>query len=99
MLTSKQRSYLRGLSNNIVPIFQVGKNGIEENFLKQVEDALEVRELIKISILQNSEYTARVAAIICGLSYSFTLYFFNSSLIFKKSSIGSLPSIPEISIT
>lgn len=62
MLTGKQRSYLRGLSNNLTPIFQVGKNGIEENFIKQVETALEARELIKISILQNSEYTARVAS-------------------------------------
>lgn len=68
MLTGKQRSYLRGLSNNITPIFQIGKNGIEENFLKQVEEALEARELIKISILQNSEYTARDASDeICGI--------------------------------
>lgn len=66
MITSKQRSYLRSLAHNIDPIFQVGKGGVEENFLKQVEDALEARELIKISVLNNSGLEAREASdIIC----------------------------------
>ncbi|MBW6408809.1 ribosome assembly RNA-binding protein YhbY [Clostridium weizhouense] len=59
MLTGKQRAYLRGLANDIVPIFQVGKNGIEENFLKQVTQALEKRELIKIKVLENSGLDTR----------------------------------------
>jgi RNA-binding protein len=62
MLNSKQRSYLRSLAMKIQPIFQVGKNGIEDAFLKQVESALEARELIKISVLDNSEYSAREAS-------------------------------------
>lgn len=62
MITSKQRSYLRGLANTMSPIFQIGKEGIEENFLKQVDDALEARELIKISVLNNSDYGAREAS-------------------------------------
>ncbi|NMM64551.1 ribosome assembly RNA-binding protein YhbY [Clostridium sp. P21] len=66
MITSKQRSYLRSLANNMAPIFQVGKDGIEDNFLKQVKDALEARELIKIAVLNNSGYDAREASdIIC----------------------------------
>lgn len=66
MITTKQRSYLRSLSNDLVPIFQVGKGGIEENFLKQVDQALEARELIKIKTLNNSGITAREASnIIC----------------------------------
>lgn len=66
MITSKQRSYLRTLANPLQPIFQVGKAGIEQNFLKQLEDALESRELIKIKILNNSGITAREASdIIC----------------------------------
>lgn len=66
MITTKQRSYLRSLSNKLVPIFQVGKGGIEENFLKQVDDALEARELIKIKTLNNSGLTAReVSDMIC----------------------------------
>lgn len=54
MLTGKERSYLKGLANKIEPIFQVGKHGLSENFIKQVDEALETRELIKIKILQNS---------------------------------------------
>ncbi|MGG7163749.1 ribosome assembly RNA-binding protein YhbY [Clostridium ihumii] len=62
MITTKQRSYLRGLANDITPIFQVGKGGIEENFIKQVDDALEARELIKIKTLNNSGITPREAS-------------------------------------
>lgn len=59
MLTGKQRAYLRGLANNISPIFQIGKNGVEENFLIQVSQALEARELIKIKVLENSGLETR----------------------------------------
>ena len=54
MLTGKQRSYLRSLANNIEPIFQVGKGGINENMVKQFNEALEARELIKVLVLKNS---------------------------------------------
>ena len=54
MLTGKQRAYLRGLAQDITPIFQIGKKGIEENFIIQVKEALEKRELIKIKVLENS---------------------------------------------
>mgnify|MGYP000771343956 FL=1 len=53
-MTSKQRAYLRGLANSIDPIFQIGKSGLSENLLKQLDDALEARELIKINVLENS---------------------------------------------
>lgn len=62
MITSKQRAYLRGLANNINAIFQIGKNDIGEAFVKQIDEALEARELIKISVLENSLLTAREAA-------------------------------------
>jgi RNA-binding protein len=54
MLTSKQRSYLRSLCNEIEPIFQIGKGGISENLIKQFDDALEARELIKAAVLKNA---------------------------------------------
>lgn len=54
MLTGKQRSYLRGLANELDSVFQIGKGGINENFIKQIDGALETQELIKIKILQNS---------------------------------------------
>ena len=46
-LTSKQRAQLRGLANSIDTILQIGKDGIGENLIKQADDALEARELIK----------------------------------------------------
>lgn len=52
-MNSKQRAYLRSLSNHIDPIFQVGKNGISENLINQLNDALKSRELIKIKVLEN----------------------------------------------
>ena len=54
-MTSKQRAYLRSLSNQIDPIFQVGKQGISDNLIKQINDALKARELIKIKVLESVE--------------------------------------------
>lgn len=62
MLTGKQRAYLRRLANDIQPIFQIGKGGIEDNFIKQVCQALEKRELIKIKVLENSGMDTREAS-------------------------------------
>lgn len=59
MLTSKQRSYLRSLANTIDPIFQVGKGGIGDNLIKQFDDALEARELVKATVLKNAESGVR----------------------------------------
>ena len=54
MITSKQRAYLRKLANTIEPIFQIGKSGITDEMVKQIALALEVRELIKIHILETA---------------------------------------------
>ena len=62
MLTSKQRAYLRGLANSENAILQIGKGGIGENLAKTVSDALEARELIKITILENCMETPKEAA-------------------------------------
>lgn len=51
-MTSKQRAYLRSLSNKIDPIFQVGKSGITDILVKQIDEAIEARELIKIHVLE-----------------------------------------------
>ena len=58
-MTSKQRAYLRGLANTIDAIFQVGKGGISDNLIKQLNDALEARELIKISVLETAPDSAK----------------------------------------
>ena len=61
-LTSKQRAQLRGLANGIDTILIVGKNGIGDDLVKQADDALEARELIKGRVLENSLLSAREAA-------------------------------------
>ena len=61
-LTSKQRAQLRGLANSIDTIVHIGKDGLGENLIKQANDALEARELIKCRVLENSEYTVREGA-------------------------------------
>ena len=62
-LTSKQRAQLRAMANGIETILQVGKDGIGENLVRQADDALEARELIKGRVLDNNiEYDARSAA-------------------------------------
>lgn len=61
-MTSKQRAFLRGLAQSLDTIFQVGKGGVGENMIKQVSDALEARELIKLRVLDNSDYSAKEAA-------------------------------------
>ena len=57
-LSSKQRAYLRSLSNDLDVIVHIGKDGIGDNLVKQANDALEARELIKCRVLENSMLTA-----------------------------------------
>lgn len=61
-MTSKQRAYLRSLASVQDTIFQIGKGGISEEMLKQIANALEARELIKLRVLDNAEYTPAEAA-------------------------------------
>ncbi|MBE6563346.1 MAG: ribosome assembly RNA-binding protein YhbY [Ruminococcaceae bacterium] len=62
MLTSKQRAYLRGLANGLGTIFQIGKGGVSDEMCRQIDAALEARELIKLRTLDNSDYSPREAA-------------------------------------
>lgn len=62
MLTSKQRAKLRGLASTEDTIFQLGKEGITENFIKAVDTALAARELIKFKVLENALLDRKAAA-------------------------------------
>lgn len=62
MLTSKQRAFLRSMAQSLDPIFQVGKGGVSDNMCEQISNALEARELIKLRVLDNSDYSAKEAA-------------------------------------
>ncbi|WP_424768984.1 ribosome assembly RNA-binding protein YhbY [Paenibacillus sp. sgz302251] len=67
MLTGKQKRYLRSLAHHLTPIFQVGKGGTNDHLIRHIEEAIETRELIKLSVLNNclddpKEIGAEVAA-------------------------------------
>lgn len=62
MLNSKQRAYLRGLANSIDTILIIGKGGMNNEIIKQADDALTARELIKAKVLETSDITPKEAA-------------------------------------
>ena len=62
MLTSKQRAHLRSIAQAYNAIFFVGKLGIGEELIRQLDDALTARELIKVGVQENCDYSAREAA-------------------------------------
>lgn len=61
-LTSKQRAYLRSLSNSLEPIVHAGKSGISDAMIKQADDALAAREIIKGKVLETAPQSARETA-------------------------------------
>lgn len=84
MLNSRQRAQLRGMANSYEAIFQVGKGGINDQLIKQVDEALEALELIKMRVLETCPDSSRVAADIIAdrvgadvvqvIGYRFILY-------------------------
>lgn len=64
MLTSRQRAGLRKMAAMQDTIFQVGKGGITNNMCEQISNALEARELIKLRVLENCDYSSKQAAAI-----------------------------------
>ena len=84
MITGKQRSYLRGLSNKLEPIVFIGKQDLTENIINEIDTALNTRELVKVKIQENStlkpKETANIVAEKLGAEFvqaigrKFTLY-------------------------
>ena len=62
MMTSKQRSYLRSLAHNIDPTVYIGKAGVTENVIKEIDQCLEARELVKIKLQEGAELDAKTVA-------------------------------------
>lgn len=94
MLNSKQRSVLSSAAQSTPAIFQIGKNGVTETFLNEVSNALDARELVKITVLKNSELTAKdvlkelceslsAEAVSC-IGFKITLYRKSKKDIFKS---------------
>ena len=62
MITSKQRSFLRSLAHNIDPTVYIGKAGVTENVIKEIDQCLEARELVKIKLQEGAELDAKTVA-------------------------------------
>lgn len=97
MLTSKQRSYLRGLAQKIEPITQLGKSGVTESFIEGLDKAIEKRELIKVTVLENSGLEVReVGEQIANLLFAEFVCATGRKLVFYRRSL--LPNIEHINI-
>ncbi|SHG97018.1 RNA-binding protein [Anaerosphaera aminiphila DSM 21120] len=59
MITGKQRSYLKSLANSEKPLIQIGKGGVTESLIAQIDELLESHEIVKISVLKNAPILAR----------------------------------------
>lgn len=69
-LAGSQRTYLRGLAHKLRPVIQVGKNGITEELIKAVDDALNIHELIKIKFVDFKEERKELSDNIAGQTSS-----------------------------
>ena len=80
MLKGKQRAYLRSIANTLKPITQIGKEGVTESFLDQLEDMLKAREIVKVSILENANAICEAlrAEFVQAIGFKFTIYKRNS---------------------
>lgn len=62
MITSKQRSYLKSLAHELDPIVYIGKGGLTDNIIKEMNTCLEARELIKVKLQEGAELEPKETA-------------------------------------
>lgn len=84
MITSKQRSFLRSMAHNIDPVAYLGKQGLTENVIKQIDVCLEARELVKVKLQEGCDLDAKEVAnevakklgaeFVQAIGHKFTLY-------------------------
>lgn len=84
MLKGKQRAYLRSIANTLKPVTQIGKDGVTESFLEQLDGMLKTREIVKVTILETAGLdTKETANAVCealraefvqAIGSKFTLY-------------------------
>jgi RNA-binding protein len=96
MLTGKQRSFLKSLSNTLKPVTQLGKEGVTDSFITEIEHLLEHHELIKISVLNSSMLTAKDAAneIAAKLDAEFVQAIGNRFTLYRQSRTNPTLEIP-----
>ena len=96
MLTGKQRSFLKSKANTMDPMFQLRKNGLTESFIKQIDVVLETKELLKISVLNNSGLDAKEVAIELAneLKAEFVQSMGNKLVIYRESKEDKVIKLP-----
>jgi len=96
LLTGKQKRYLRAEANNMKPIFQVGKLGVNENMLTQINEALEKRELLKVTILRNCIEDKEVVAeqLVEGTEAELVQIIGNNIVLYKESQENKQLELP-----
>lgn len=84
-MTSKQRSYLKGLAMTMDPIFQIGKSSLTPEITAAVTEALEARELIKINILKNcADDGNELAAVLAERTHSEVVQVIGKKIVLYK---------------
>ncbi len=93
MLTGKQRRFLRALGTGIDPVIQIGKGGIGETLVQQLDEALEARELVKIRVINNAPLEPReIAAQLAEATNSELVQVIGRNLLYYRRSLKK-PSI------
>ncbi len=86
-MTSKERAYLRGLANTAEPLLHIGKQGVTPEITNALNEALEARELVKISVLQNCDGNpAEIAETLAGRTHSETVQVIGKKIVLYKKS-------------
>ncbi|MCB6413798.1 ribosome assembly RNA-binding protein YhbY [Dorea acetigenes] len=84
-MTTKQRAYLKSLAMTMDPIFQIGKNSMTPELTKAVEEALNARELIKVSVLQNcADDPKELAQILAERTHSLVVQVIGKKIVLYK---------------
>lgn len=87
MLTSKQRAYLKSIATNLNSIFQVGKSGVTPDMTKSIDEALEAREIVKITVLNNcSEESKYIASILSERTHSEVVQIIGKKIVLYRES-------------
>lgn len=87
MINTKQRAYLKGLAHNLDPMLLIGKGGVSENTLKQLDELLDKRELVKVKILKNNfeNKDALIESILESLNAEFVQFIGSKFTIYRES--------------
>lgn len=97
MLTGKQKRFLRAKAHHEKPLFQVGKAGVNDNLIEQLNDLLEKRELIKVNILQNclDDKTVVADQLVAGTNAHLVQIIGNIIVLYKESTENKEIVLPQ----